>query len=116
MNNRRNFVFVLVLMILILAYLYASNKMIVYNHSGQAIEKIWIKTEFMNKELSDVKDGEVLKFSVFAPFNKKVQIKTKTPAQINAVSFSLRGFFLGEEYNQVELTQEGIKQGTLGIK
>lgn len=116
MNNTRNFVFVLVLMILVLGYLYASNKMVVYNHSGQVIEKIWIKSEFMNKELSEVKDGAVLKFSIFAPFNKKIQIKTKTPSQINAVTFSLRGFFLGEEYNQIELTQEGIRQVTLGIK
>lgn len=114
--NKKSVIFSMVLAFIVLGYLYASNKMVIFNHSGKTIEKLSVQSEFLHKDLVDIKDGQVLRFSLFSPLDKKVRISVKFPEQIQSTTFSLRGFFLGEEYNQVELTQEGIKQGTLGIK
>lgn len=115
--NKRSVVFIICLLILIMLYLYATNKMVVFNHSNQAIQKILITSEFSNKEITNIKENAVLKFTFFSPLDKKVKIKVEQPNNIRTVTFTLKGFFLGEQYNQVEITPTGeIRQGTLGLK
>ncbi len=114
--NKRVTVFLIVLVLFLFGYMYAANKMIVFNDSGQSIDKIIVDTEFSHREKSDVKDGAVLKFTFFSPFDKKVKIVVKQPNKIRTKVFNLRGFFLGEKYNQVLITaDDDIESGTLGI-
>lgn len=115
--NKRVAVFIIVLMVLLVAYMYSANKMIIYNHSGQTIDNIIVDAEFSHKELKNVQEGDVLKFTFFSPLDKKVKIQTKQPNNIRNTTFTLQGFFLGEKYNQVEITADGeIKSGALGIE
>ncbi len=115
--NKRTAIFVLVLVLLLTAYLYSCNKMVVFNHSGTTLESINIETEFMHKKLTTLDTNEVLRFTVFSPFDKSVKIKVQQPDRINSIRFSLQGFFLGENLNQVEITPDGeIRHGALGLE
>ena len=115
--NRRVTIFMIVLFLSLVAYMYAINKMVIYNHSGKVIEKIIVDSEFLHKELSNVKDGAAMKFSLFSPFDKKVHIKIQLPDQIRSTTFKLEGFFLGEQYNQVEIRTDGtVQEGALGLE
>jgi len=115
--NKRSTFFLLLLVTLVLMYLYAVNKMVIYNHSKQVVNKVTVTSEFTQKTFKDVPDNEVMKFTFFAPFDKKVKVKIEQPNQINTITFTLKGFFLGEQYNQIEITQTGeIKQGALGLE
>lgn len=115
--NKRATIFTVVLFFLLVAYLYASNKMVIYNHSGKVIEKIIVDSEFLHKELNNVKEDAAMKFSLFSPFDKKVHVKIMQPGQIRSATFKLEGFFLGEQYNQVEISPDGsVKEGALGLE
>ena len=115
MRTRSTYIFLFVLMILIGAYLYASHKMVIYNHSGYSIETIRVESEFMKREIKAVKNGEKIKFSLFSPFDKKVSIKVRQQNGIKSTVFHLQGFLLGEDLNQVEIVENGIKHGALGL-
>lgn len=115
--NKRSTIFLVFLVALVLMYLYAVNKMVIYNHSKQVINKVTVTSEYTQKEIKDVPDNEIMRFTFFAPFDKKVKVKIEQPNQIRTVSFTLKGFFLGEQYNQIEITASGeIKQGALGLE
>lgn len=115
--NRRVTIFMIVLLLLLIGYLYASNKMIIYNHSGKVIEKITVDSEFLHKELVNVKVDAAMKFTFFSPFDKTVRIKVQQLDQIRTTTFKLEGFGLGEQYNQVEIdTTAIIKEGALGLE
>lgn len=115
--NKRLYTFLLALMVILFAYMYATNKMIVFNHSGKTIEKLTVDSEFSHKELTDIADGEIMRFTFFSPFNKKVKIQIRQSGQISNTTFSLSGFFLDEKYNQVEIGTDGqMEAGILGIE
>ena len=114
--NRRVVVFLFVLVTFLFIYLYSTSKMIVFNHSGAAIDKLIIDAAFTHKELSNVKDGEVLTFSFFSPINKKVHLSIQQPNQIRSKTFKLQGLFVTQKYNQVEINELEIRTGNLGIK
>lgn len=115
--DRRVSIFLVVLMLFLAVYLYATNKLVIYNHSGAVIKKITVEAEYRHKELVNIDADEVLRFTFFAPFNKRVKIKVEMPDQIRTVTFSLSGFFIGEQYNQVEITPDGtIQYGALGLE
>ena len=115
--NKRVTIFMIVLALLLVGYLYAANKMVIYNHTGKVIEKIIVDSEFLHKELVNVKAGAAMKFSFFSPFDKTVRVKILQPGKIRTSTFKLEGFFPGEQYNQVEIdTTLVIKTGALGIE
>jgi len=115
--NKRTTIFLIVLCAFLFGYMYATNKMIIFNHSGKTIEKLVVESEFSKKELDSIPDGAEMKFTLFSPFDKKVHIKLSQPDQIRSATFKLQGFFLGENYNQVEIGNDAvIKTGSLGIK
>ena len=115
--NKRVTIFFFFFLLLLVGYLYASNKMIIYNHSGKVIEKITVDSEFLHKELVNVKVDEVMRFTLFSPFDKTVHIKVVQPNQIRSTTFKLEGFGLGEQYNQVEIdTTTTLKKGALGLE
>lgn len=115
--NKRVTVFLIVLTLLLVGYLYAANKMVIYNHTGKVIEKIIVDSEFLHKELVNVKVDAAMKFSLFSPFDKTVKVKIQQPGQIRTTTFKLEGFFPGEQYNQVEIDSTlVIKTGALGLE
>ena len=114
--NRRVVVFLFVLVTFLFIYLYSSSKMIVFNHSGSSIDKLIIDASFTHKELSNVKEGEVLTFTFFSPFNKKVHLSIQQPNQIRSKTFKLQGLFVNQKSNQVEINDVDIRTGNLGIK
>ena len=107
MDRRRAYIFTAVLTLLIVAYLYASHKMVIYNKSGIVINEITLVSEFSSKKLSNIENGAKLTFSLFTPFNKKVRIKTQIPDHIHTSTFVLKGLLLGEQYNQVVIAENG---------
>jgi hypothetical protein len=107
MDRRRAYIFTAVLTLLIVAYLYASHKMVIYNKSGIVINEITLVSEFSSKKLSNIENGAKLTFSLFTPFNKKVRIKTQIPGHIHTSTFVLKGLLLGEQYNQVVIAENG---------
>lgn len=116
MNNKL-YTFLLALMVILFAYMYATNKMIVFNHSGKRLEKLTVDSEFSHKELINIQAGEIMKFTFFSPFSKRVKIQIRQSGKISNTTFSLSGFFLGEKYNQVEIGIDGeMEAGILGIE
>ncbi|MCB0508765.1 MAG: hypothetical protein R2739_07370 [Chitinophagales bacterium] len=115
--RKRTTIFVIVLLLLVLVYLYSMNKMVLYNHSGKVIEQVTVDAEFKHFELNDVNQDAVLHFTVFAPFNKRIRVKVKQIDGIKTIHFKLNGFALGEQFNQVELKQDGnLEYGALGLE
>lgn len=110
-------IFILILMLFLVGYLYANNKIIIFNHSGNAIKKITINAKYLNKTIENVKDNEVHSFVIFAPFDKKVQVKVYTQNSILSSTFTLKGFLIGEKFNQIEINKtETINVGALGLE
>lgn len=114
--NRRVVVFLFVLVTFLFLYLYSTSKMIIFNHSGATIDKLVVDATFTHKELNNIQNGEVLTFTFFSPFNKKVHLNIQQPNQIRSKTFNLQGLFITQKYNQVEITDVEIKTGNLGIK
>lgn len=114
--NRRVVVFLFVLVTFLFVYLYSTSKMIIFNHSGATIDKLVVDAAFTHKELSNVKNGEVLTFTFFSPFDKKVHLNIQQPNEIRSKTFKLQGLFVTQKYNQVEIGEVEIRTGNLGIQ
>ena len=113
--NRNVTIFLIVLLLFLVGYVSSSYKFTVFNNSGQTISKLQINSMWKNKVKKDVKDQEVLRFSIFAPFKKQVRISVENPNQIRSASFELQQPFSGDKYNQVEVGfGADIKTGELG--
>lgn len=113
--NKRLTIFLITLVVFLFAYIYSTSKMIVFNHSGSDITKLVVEAEFSHKELVNVKNGEVLTFTFFSPFSKKVHLNIQQPNQIRSKTFNLQGLFVTQKYNQVEIGEVDIRTGNLGL-
>ncbi|HNE51415.1 MAG TPA: hypothetical protein PKM51_05775 [Chitinophagales bacterium] len=117
MNTKTSTVFITALMIVLLSYMYAMYKVVIFNHSGRVIELITLEGEFAHKKAENIPDGLSLHYTLFSPFNKKVHIVLKQPDNIKSITFSLEGLFPLEQRNQLEILPDGsIRHGALGLK
>jgi hypothetical protein len=113
--TRRVAVFLIVLVLFLFAYVMSSYKFVIYNNSAMPIEKITVRSKWLNRDLVNIKDQQVMHFSIFAPFSKQVRISVENPNQVRSVSFEVQKPFAGEKYNQVEIGYGAdIKVGELG--
>ena len=113
--SRRVAVFLIVLVLFLFGYVTSSYKFVVYNNSGMPIHKMTVHSRWLNRELVDIHDQQVMHFSIFAPFDKQVRISIENPNQIRSTTFEVQKPFAGEKYNQVEIGFGAeIKSGELG--
>lgn len=114
--NKRLTIFLISLVVFLFAYIYSTSKMIVFNHSGETISKLVVDAAFTHNELVNIENGEVLTFTIFSPFDKKVHLNIQQPNQIRSKTFKLQGLFVTQKYNQVEIGAVDIRTGNLGLQ
>jgi hypothetical protein len=79
------------------------------------IEKLTVQSKWLNRKLVNIRDQQVMHFSIFAPFSRQVRISVENPNQIRSATFEVQRALSGERYNQVEIGFAGdIKVGELG--
>lgn len=108
-------IFILVLVICLLFYMTSRYQLVVYNNSGQRIEKLTIQSDWFNKDIRNFEHTKELHYTVFAPFKKEIRIIVENPNQIRTATFQLKYPLAGAKYNQVEIGFAAeIKVGALG--
>lgn len=108
-------VFILVLLVILLLYFTSTYRIIIYNNSGQTIEKLKIESRWMNKEIRNFEHSNEFNFTLVALYDKHIKIIVENPNQIRSASFELRYPLLGAQYQQVEISFGAeIKLNTLG--
>ncbi len=115
--SRRIAIFLIVLMVCLFAYLSSTYHIVVYNHSGGVIKKMVLESSSTNRDLVDIKDGEKMHFTIFAPFNKQVKIRIQDARHVGSIQFKVAHPFSSEKNNQVLIDENGdLKFGALGME
>src|SRR3954469_10629441 len=108
-------IFLIVLVLFLFGYVSSSYKCVIYNNSGQMIDKLVIQSKWKNKIILKVKDQQVIHLSIFAPYQRQVRVSVENPNQVRSTTFELQQPFSREKYNQVEIGFGAeLKAGELG--
>jgi hypothetical protein len=96
-------------------YMTSRYQLVIYNNSGQTVQKLSIHSKWLNEEIRNFEHMRELHYTIFAPFSKSVRITVENPNQIRSAVFQLKYPLSGEQYNQVEIGFAGeLKVGALG--
>ncbi len=117
MKTKPSTLFIIVIMVILLAYLYSMYKVIIFNHSNTSIQSITIDSKYAHKIATNVANNTTLQYNIFSPFDKKIHIVIKQPDNIKSITFTLEGLLPLEQQNQLEILPDGsIRHGALGLK